>query len=195
MPSLTTACTALSTSGERAAADAEVHDRRHTSLVIGDHPIESIEKLPRSTSNPSQSSTRTATSETLLATPNVCPPTVPATCVPCPSDPRAVVGPETIEDGREAGSHATTEVDVVGADARVDDVRGHAGTGAVVAVAVRQRQRSLVDAIETPRRRAGLGDDGRAEGLGSIERDHLVGLDAGRRPGRGADPSMTAGVA
>src|SRR5262245_18528295 len=33
---------------------------------------------------PEQSRTRTATSETPLATPNEVPPTVPATCVPCP---------------------------------------------------------------------------------------------------------------
>ena len=33
---------------------------------------------------PEQSSTRTATSDTCLATPYVVPPTVPATCVPCP---------------------------------------------------------------------------------------------------------------
>ena len=40
--------------------------------------------------DPLQSSTRTACSVTLSATPYVVPPTVPATCVPCPLQSLAV---------------------------------------------------------------------------------------------------------
>src|SRR5687768_15608820 len=43
-------------------------------------PAATVDRLPE----PPQSSTRTATSVTFLATPYVDPPTVPATCVPWP---------------------------------------------------------------------------------------------------------------
>ena len=51
------------------------------------------------------------------------------------------------------GDDPTTEVDVVAADTRVEDVRGDTGTRGRVPVGPRQRQVALVDPVETPRRR------------------------------------------
>jgi hypothetical protein len=56
------------------------------SAVIQSMPAMTVPTEPR----PSQSSTRTGTSSTFLATPKLAPPTVPATCVPCPRQSSAV---------------------------------------------------------------------------------------------------------
>jgi hypothetical protein len=82
---------------------------------------------------PLQSRTRTAYSVTLLATPHVVPPTVPATCVPWPLQSSAV---PAARDRIVAGHRTTAEVVVRPPDAGIDDVRVHARARLVVRVAV-----------------------------------------------------------
>ena len=52
--------------------------------------------------------------------------------------------------------HTTTKIAMVASHSGVDDVGTNSGTGVVVGVHLVHRQRALVDAVETPRRRAGL---------------------------------------
>ena len=180
MPSLTNDCTELSTAKRRRATDADVHDRRRTRWVIGDHPIERIDEL-RCRRRPAAVEHPHGDQPDVLGGPERLPADGAGNMGSMAgATSTAIVSAETIEDGRETGSHQATEVDVVGTDARVDDVprsRRHprrcscsCSTGATIV------GRSGRDPQQ---RRTGLGDDGRVEQVCGVEGDHLIGLDAG----------------
>ena len=70
--------------------------------------------------------------------------------------PVAVLGAPTVVHMGAAGHHSPTELAVVATHAGVDDVRVHTRAGEVVGVVVVAIHRSLIDAVETPRRRVCL---------------------------------------
>ena len=76
-------------------------------------PAATLAKLPL----PAQFNTFTATKVTPLATPCWAPPTVPATCVPCPLQSVSFPSPVVL-----APHTAAAEVGMRGADPAVDDV-------------------------------------------------------------------------
>jgi hypothetical protein len=78
----------------------------------------------------------------------------------------AIVGGAAV-DGVEPAARAPVELAVRDPHAGVDHVRGHAGAVRRIRVGVVERQRALVDPVQSPRR----------GGLGRVDRDASVLLD------------------
>ena len=130
------------------AAERHVGDCRHAGLVVIDHPVDAGKNHgPRAPAAASEDAHRDER-DLLRHTPR------------CGADgaghvgsvSHAVVRAVAVRDGCEPRLHASTELSVSGADAGVDHVRGDAGSVSRVGVLAGERQRTLVDAVQAPRR-------------------------------------------
>ena len=70
--------------------------------------------------------------------------------------PVAILGASTVVHMGAAGHDSTAKFAMVAAYTRVDDVGIHTRAGEVVGVVVVASHRSLIDSVESPRRRIGL---------------------------------------